>query len=157
MIRRLTGLKCTTSLQSFYVRRWRKWRTLPMWGHRGFGLSLDSNSMGLAWHTSPKSSCPREYEQNCSLDGWLDLKKRNVFNIDIHNIGRVEIKRYHKDTSVLCLLLLLLLLLLLFILITNHFKAFFCGMQRQLSSCAMKGHQVSWSRAFVLGAPVFFF
>ena len=31
VIRRLAGrLKCTTSLKSFYVRRWRKWRTLPM-------------------------------------------------------------------------------------------------------------------------------
>lgn len=69
-----------TSLQSFYVRRWRKWRTLPMWGHRG-GLSLDLNSMGLAYlglTYIPKSPCPQEDEKDCSFDGWLD-RKENCF------------------------------------------------------------------------------
>ena len=55
------------------------------------------------------------------------IEKKTVFNIDIHDIGSVEIKRYHND------ILLSLLLSLLSILITNHY-CIFCGMQQQLSS-----------------------
>lgn len=80
------------SLQNLYVRRWRKWRTLPMWGHRG-GLSLDLTSMGRwAWlDIHPKN--PHVLRSMKKIVRLMadSIEKKTVFNIDIHNIGRVEI------------------------------------------------------------------
>lgn len=69
---------------------------------------------------------PRRMKKNVRLMA-DSIEKKTVFNIDIHDIGSVEIKRYHND------ILLSLLLSLLSILITNHY-CIFCGMQQQLSS-----------------------